>query len=309
MKLKLFFLFVLFVPISMTAMSIEEEAGNLLGQSYKSEAAQAFFKKLNLKTDFQERGTFTYNFYEKGLSLKIDGGEYIQAIQVYSQTLLFKTFPENVYGKKLSEVYNLNDIYKVIKMAPIVEDEANGTLIYPNKKPADYLVRVVRKKDNTMRAIAWMLDNNAMEKIISEANPIEKIEGFDSHEAVWDLLGNTLGSKVGKAVYESKFLDVKGKDKLTRSSYKIGLLFQAFRVEKIEFLRRGFVESKASFEHALPSGLHWWSSVDEFSKYFETKAAEPTIGFYAFGKETEKGTIELIVNQGILTRVTFKIKK
>jgi len=319
MNLKLLFLSIFLFPISIGAMIIEEEAASLLGQSYKSEAAQAFLKNLDLKTDFPERGTFTYNFYEKGLSIKINGGEFIQAIQVYNQTMLFKTFPEKVYGKKLSEVYGDNDIYKVIKMAPIAEDKANGTFIYPNKKPADYLVRVVRKSDNTMRAIAWMLEENVMEKIIAETiKPMDDI-GINSHDEVWALLGpkdkfmprqektkdllkgsfSVFNDKIGDPIFD-KDLGI-----YIYGSYSKKLWYY----KHIEFKRRGQFGTKNSFPHALPEGLHWWSSPDDFAKVLTLKASKPEVGAYIFEKETEVGTMSAVFSMGTLSYVRFTAKE
>ena len=312
MKLKIFFLAIFFLPFSIGAMSIEEEAGNILGQSYKSEAAQAFFNRLNLKTDFPERGTFTYNFYEKGLAVKINGGEYIQAIQVYNQTMFFKTFAQKVYGKKLSDVYDLNDIYRVIKMAPIVEDETSGTFVYPNKKPADYLIRVIRKSDNTMRAIAWMMDDLAMEKIIAEATKPTPNNVIDNHDAVWALLGPNPKKELARKPIEGSSFTVFNErigDPIYDKENGIFIYGDYFKKvwywKHIEFKRRGQFGTKASFPHALPEGLFWWSSPDDFAKVLSLKASKPEVGAYIFEKRTEVGTMSAVFSMGMLSYVRF----
>lgn len=313
MNLRIFFYCLCFLPLSLGATTIETQIGDLLGQSYKSEAAQSFFKQLQLKTDFPDHHTFTYNFYKKGMSVKVTGGEYIQAIQVYNQTMLFQTFPESVYGKKLSEVYDLNDVYKVVRMAPIAEDKDNGIFIYPNKKPADYLIRVIRKPDQTMRSIAWVMDDNAMEQVIAASHSIA-IKGLESHEAVWTLLGSATTSEAGKAFYGNE-MTIHGKTKVYQHCPSIGMFWEAYTTKGtrhfqiITFVRRGLLGSPISFPHALPEGLTWWSTLEEINQVFPVKIEEPSIGFYFFEKETERGIIQLTVNNGFLSKVTFEVKK
>lgn len=317
MKFKLFSIIIFFIPLFLGAMTIEEEAGKILGQSYKGEAARAFFKKLNLKTDFPERSTFTYNFYDKGLSIKINGGEFIQAIQVYNQTMLFKTFPQNVYGKKLSDVYDLNDIYKVVKMAPLSEDKASGTFIYPNKKPADYLIRVVRKPDNTMRAIAWMMDENTMEKIIAKAiKPISETR-INSHDAIWTMLGTEVTPETKNKLLGDSFVPLRDAygDPVFNKENGVYVNHEILRnprrkiISHIEFKRRGQFGTVVSFPHALPEGLFWWSSPDDFSKVLTLKASKPEVGAYIFEKESAAGRMTAVFSMGMLSYVRFNAKE
>lgn len=303
-------------PYFLSGTPIEDQISSVIGQSYESPAAQAFFKSVNINPDFKGRGEGTFNFYQQGVSIKINGSKFIQEVHLRSKSAFFDGFSQKVFGRTMNESYGENDIYKVIRQAALVDDEASRVTIYPNKTPADFYVRVERNKDGSLHSLSWMMDGNQIEKVIEENSPLV-IKELSSPEAIWEIIGKPIDDPLVKQLYKNPAIGLKADEQTSynQSAPKSGLFIylkykdKTKRIRHLKFFRRGYNSSKNSVSGILPGGLTWSSPLSDFENEFELVNSIPEIGFYEFQKETPKGIQSCLFNYNILIRVTFDSQK